>query len=124
VVLNVPNNGSIAELQPDDVVEAPCAVSHAGAQPVAIGAVPEEVRGLLHAVKVYERVTIQAALQGSRRLAVLALTLNPIVGDWRAAGALVDELLRHDPDLERTFSGASQNHGPTRASAAPEAAEA
>jgi 6-phospho-beta-glucosidase len=93
MVLNVPNQGTIDELEPGDVVEAPCIVDKSGPRRMRIGSLPAAVRGLTIAVKTYERLTIEAAMRNDRELAKLALFTNPIVADWEAAQELVDRLV-------------------------------
>jgi 6-phospho-beta-glucosidase len=97
VVLNVPNHGAIQDLDAADVVEVPCAIDCNGARPVDTGALPDSVRGLLLAVKEYERTIIRAAAFGSRALAQLAMTEYPIIGQWELAGRLVESLVKSDP---------------------------
>jgi 6-phospho-beta-glucosidase len=97
VVLNVPNHGAIQDLDAADVVEVPCAIDCNGARPVETGALPHSVRGLLLAVKEYERTIIRAAAFGSRALAQLAMTEYPIIGQWELAGRLVESLVKSDP---------------------------
>ena len=92
LILNVRNNGAIAGIPDDDVVELPCLVSHSGARPIAIGAPPENARGLLWSVKQFERLTIQAAREKRQDLATFALMSNPIVGRWEAAQNFVQRL--------------------------------
>jgi 6-phospho-beta-glucosidase len=98
VVLNVPNRGAIEDLEPSDVVEVPCEVDRGGARSAATGPLPESVRGLVHGVKEYERTLIRAALEGSARLARLALMHNPIVGQWEIAGRVLDALIAGDSE--------------------------
>ncbi len=97
MVLNVPNRGTIRELEQDDVVEVPCMVDRSGARPVDIGSLPAPVRGLTIAVKTYERLAIEAALAKDRGLANLALFTNPIVGDWQAAQAFIERVGLFEP---------------------------
>jgi 6-phospho-beta-glucosidase len=98
VVLNVSNHGAIPELEPDDVVEVPCRVSRAGAEPQPTGPLPKPVRGLVESVKAYERTTIRAALAGSAALAQLAMMECPIIGQWELAGKLLASLTAADPE--------------------------
>jgi 6-phospho-beta-glucosidase len=98
IVLNVPNRGAIEDLQPEDVVEVPCAVSREGAKPSRTGPLPEGVRGLVIAVKEYERELIRASLTHSKKRAQLALTTYPIIGQWEIAGQVLDALIAADPD--------------------------
>jgi 6-phospho-beta-glucosidase len=98
IVLNVPNRGAIHELADDDVVETPCLVDQSGAHPVAAGSLPEPVRGLVIAVKAYERLVIRAALERDMALAQLALATNPIVGEWQPAARLIEAFVDQDSE--------------------------
>jgi 6-phospho-beta-glucosidase len=99
VVLNLRNDGAIEDLEPEDVVEVPCEVDSSGARPVRTGRLPDSVRGLVQAVKAYERTTIRAAVAGSAALAQLAMLEYPIIGQWELAGDLCRSLIREDPEL-------------------------
>ena len=99
VVLNVRNRGAIEDMADDDIVEVPCDVDRAGAHPRPTGRLPQSVRGLVQAVKAYERTTIRAATEQSRALAQLALMENPIIAQWEVAGEILQSLLAADPLL-------------------------
>ena len=99
IVLNVRNEGSIPELKHDDVVEVRCSVDSTGVRPLSAGPLPDTVRGLVLAVKGYERTLIRAALNGSITLAQLALLQYPIVGQWELAGAVLHSLCEHDGEF-------------------------
>ena len=92
IPLNVANNGNMLGLQPDDVVEVPCVVNGNGALPMHVGPIPAAVSNLIVQVKEYERLTVSAALSGTRRLAVDALARNPLVSSTDLARRLVDAL--------------------------------
>ncbi len=89
IVLNVVNAGAASDLHAEDVVEVPCQVTSSGAVPPPTIRVPDAVKGLVVAVKEYERATIRAALTPAQEMSTLALFLNPIVGDWELARELV-----------------------------------
>jgi 6-phospho-beta-glucosidase len=93
IPLSVANEGNIAGLHGNDVVEVPCLVNANGPHPLHVGAPPESVRPLLERVKAYERATVSAALSGSRDEAVEALALNPLVADRTIAAKLANALL-------------------------------
>jgi 6-phospho-beta-glucosidase len=97
VVLNVPNRGAIEDLDPEDIVEVPCDLTPEGPSPRCAGRLPESVRGLVLAVKAYERTAVRAAVEGTARLAVLAMLEYPLVGQWDLARDLLDQLVRSDP---------------------------
>jgi 6-phospho-beta-glucosidase len=46
--------------------------------------------------KAYERLTIEAALSGSREVALRALMTNPLVPDWDTAVPLLEALLEEN----------------------------
>ena len=92
-VVNVRNDGAIANLADDDVVEVACTVDHDGAHPLSVDPLPPEMHALVAHVKDYERLTIAAALSGSRSDALLALLANPLVPDLDTAQPLLDALL-------------------------------
>jgi 6-phospho-beta-glucosidase len=99
VVVNVRNRGSIEDLGPEDVVEVPCQISRAGVIPGRTGRLPESVRGLVQAVKAYERTAIRAAVEKSWPLAQLAMLEYPIIGQWEIAQDLRAALTRSDPEF-------------------------
>jgi 6-phospho-beta-glucosidase len=97
--LNVPNNGSIAGMNDDDIVEVSCWVDSNGIRPVPVGSIPENQYLLMREVKQYERLASRAILNKSRELAVQALTVHPLVGSYPLAETLVDEFLTTHRDL-------------------------
>ncbi len=98
VVVNVRNGEAIEDLEPDDVVEVPCDIDRDGPRPRRTGRLPDSVRGLVQAVKAYERTTIQAAMTGSGSLAQLAMLEYPIIGQWELAANLRTSLIDGDPE--------------------------
>jgi 6-phospho-beta-glucosidase len=92
-VVNVRNGGATPNLADDDVVEVACRVDRDGAHPLPVDPLPPEMLGLVQHAKAYERLTIEAALTGSRQIAFKALLTNPLVGDADVTGPLLDALL-------------------------------
>jgi 6-phospho-beta-glucosidase len=97
VVINVRNHGAISEVEYEDVVEVPCAISRNGIVPERCGSLPEEVRGLVLAVKAYERAAIQAAVTGSAQLARKAMLLYPAIGEWEPSAQLLRQFSKESP---------------------------
>jgi 6-phospho-beta-glucosidase len=97
VVVNVRNGGAVTGLLATDVVEVPSAIDRNGPRPLATGALPGTVQGLVLAVKEYERLAIQAAVMGSLEIAKVALLAYPIVGQWRIAGDVMNALRNASP---------------------------
>lgn len=94
MILNIPNQGSVTGMAGDDVVEIPVLVTRHGLQPLAVGEIPGHALGLMLRVKAYERLTIEAAMEGSKAKALLALTLHPLVSDAQLARWLLDDFCR------------------------------
>jgi 6-phospho-beta-glucosidase len=53
------------------------------------------VRGLVLAVKAYERAAIKAALSGSEIEARKAMLLYPAIGEWEPSKELLRQLIIH-----------------------------
>jgi 6-phospho-beta-glucosidase len=93
VIVNVPNRGAIQGLPDDAVVEIPCLVNAAGIHGLNVPEVPRTVWGLIAAVKNYEQLAVEAAVSGSRHVALMALLAHPLVREYEIAVPLLDELL-------------------------------
>src|SRR5207244_10722166 len=79
LILNVRNGGALPFLDRDAVVEVPAVVGRGGVRPLAAGELPPSARDLVVRVKEVERLTIRAAAEGSRGLALEAIALHPLV---------------------------------------------
>jgi 6-phospho-beta-glucosidase len=95
IVVNTRNRGSIAEIEADDTVEVPCQIGDGIITPEPCGVLPEAVRGLVLAVKAYERAVIEAALMGCELTARKAMLLNPAIGEWEPSKELLKHLIVH-----------------------------
>jgi 6-phospho-beta-glucosidase len=101
IVINVRNHGAIPDVEHEDIVEAPCAVSRHAITPESCGPLPEEVRGLVLAVKAYERAAIQAAVTGSAEYARKAMLLYPAIGEWEPSAGLLHDFSANSPAFPR-----------------------
>ena len=106
MILDVPNRSSLPFLDAEAIVEVPCVVGRGGVVPVAIGNVPMEAQGLILAVRAAERAAIEAALSGSRSMAIKALALHPLVPSVVVAGRILDSYLEGEPTLVERFGTA------------------
>jgi alpha-galactosidase len=68
-------------------------VGATGANPLSVGPLPPGVLNTVHPHAVNQEMTVDAALNGDRRLALQALIGDPLVRDFRSAPKLLDELL-------------------------------
>ncbi|MGJ7910157.1 6-phospho-beta-glucosidase [Neobacillus sp. LXY-1] len=102
--VNTRNNGAIAGIPHDSAVEISCVITKDGPKPIAVGELPIPIRGLIQTIKSFERVTIDAAVTGDYNTALLALTINPLVGSDRIARQILDEMLEaHKEYLPQFF---------------------
>lgn len=97
IVINVRNHGAIPDIEFEDVIEAPCAISRHAIVPEDCGRLPEEVRGLVQGVKAYERVAIEAAVTGSAQHARKAMLLYPAIGEWEPSAELLQDMAARSP---------------------------
>lgn len=92
-IVQVLNQGAVDGLPADASVEIACVIDRTGAHPIRFGEMPLGIRGLVQAVKAYESLTVQAAVEQSRRLVYQALMAHPLVPSWGVAKPLGDALL-------------------------------
>ncbi len=95
-VVNVPNQGSVKGLPMDAVIETNCYVDQSGAHPLSIGLLPDSIAPLIQRAKQYETYTIEAAVQGCKQKAYLALLTNPLVHFASQIPFLMDALLKEN----------------------------
>ncbi len=93
LILNVPNRGAIPNLRDGDIVEVTCLADEHGAHPLAQGSLPDVARALIDPLKAYERLTVQAAVEGSYEKALEALLVHPLVGSYQLAKSILDDYL-------------------------------
>jgi len=102
-ILNVPNRGALPGMADDDVVEVTCHVGNGVIRPIAMGALPDHALGLMKSIKAYERLTIQAAVEGSYALALKALALHPLVPSYETARMILDDYIAQHGDYFPTL---------------------
>jgi 6-phospho-beta-glucosidase len=103
LILNTANRSSLPALDDRAVVEVPAVVGRAGPVPLAVGEVPAHAAALVTLMKEVERTTIDAALTGSRELAVKALALHPLVPSVSTARSIFDGYRERLPALKEAF---------------------
>jgi len=97
--VNVQNKGALPFMQDSDVIETKCLVNRKGALPVAVKNFDNiYIIGLMQAVKAYEKLTVKAALNGSRPDALAALMVHPLIGSFTKAKAAMDEMFEANAD--------------------------
>ena len=107
-VVNTLNCGAVTDLPFDAVVETNCVIGRHGATPLVYGPLPQQISGLVHHMKAYERLTIEAAVSGDAIKSVTALANNPLVRDVKLARALFADILSANKDYLGAFIRGSQ----------------
>jgi len=98
--VNVPNAGIVTNLPSDIVVEVPAVVDGSGIHPIHIGRLPTGIDALCSTQAVIQRLSVEAAYEGSYEKALQALLIDPVVHDAEAAKKTLDEFLEiHAPLL-------------------------
>lgn len=97
-VVDVRNAGTIAGLAADDVVEVPVRIETGEKGAPALVPIPQpplepDLLGLVQHVSAYERLTVQAAVEGDRSVARKALLAHPLIGQLPLAEGLLEALL-------------------------------
>lgn len=106
--LNVANRGILDFLPEDAFIEVNCRVHKDGPVPLPVRTVPQAAKGLIHAVKTYEQLAIEAAVTGSRELALTALAHHPLVPSVNDAEAMLSEMLERNKGYLGRFFPAMQ----------------
>ena len=102
--LNLRNDGTLAGLADNAVVEVPATVDRAGAHPVPVTPLRPELLGLVQQVTQYEELTIAAASSGDRDIAALALLANPLVRQWDKVTPVLADLIEANADFLPRFA--------------------
>jgi alpha-galactosidase len=100
--VNIPNNGCITNLPSDSVVEVPAVVGANGVMGLCVGDLPDGIAAMCNTQIGVQRLVVEAAVTGSRRIALQAMLADPVVQSAEAAEKCLDELLSvHAPYLPR-----------------------
>ena len=91
--VDVRNDGVLAGLADDDVVELPARVDADGARPLPQSPLAPELLGLVQHVAAYERLTVRAALSRDVVDARKALLAHPLIGQVELVDGLLDRIL-------------------------------
>jgi alpha-galactosidase len=86
------NRGVIPNLPSDAAVEVPVMADAAGIHPISLGPLPDGIAKLLTIQVQVQQLAIEAAVRGSKEIALQALLIDPVVNSAAAAVKLLDEL--------------------------------
>jgi 6-phospho-beta-glucosidase len=92
-VVNVRNNGAVKEWAADWVLEIPAKVDKRGIHPLPAAPLPPACYGLISHVKMYELLTVEAAVRGDKNALYQALLAHPLGPSADRAQAVMEDLL-------------------------------
>jgi len=92
-VVDTRNDGTLAGLADDDVVEVPARVGRDGPEPLPQRPLAPELLGLVQHVAAYERLAAEAAVTGDVVTVRKALLAHPLIGQHKYASELAERLL-------------------------------
>ena len=102
-LLMVKNNGIVNNLDDGMMLEVACQVGNHGAEPFHVGEVPTFEKGLLEGQYAYEKLTVDATLEGSYQKALQALVVNRTVVDTDLARKILDDYISVNKDYFPKF---------------------
>lgn len=93
-VVNIRNNGAVKEWPADWVLELPAKVDGEGIHPLPANALPPACFGLIAQVKMYELLTIEAAVHGDKNAMYQALLTHPLGPSADKVQEVMDDMLK------------------------------
>lgn len=93
MLLIVPNNGAISNVNPTAMVEIPCIVSKRGYEPLCIGEIPNFQKGMIEQQVSCEKLVVEAYMEKSYQKLWQALTLSKTVPSASVAKQILDDLI-------------------------------
>ncbi|MEW6026943.1 MAG: alpha-glucosidase [Planctomycetota bacterium] len=94
LAVNLPNEGLIDNLPANCVVEVPAIVDGKGVHGIKLGTLPKGIAGLLSHEAAVQDVLVEAAIKGSRDLALQALLVDTNTASFRKAEQLLDKMIK------------------------------
>ncbi len=96
----IPNRGYIENVDRDAVIEVPGMIEDGDFRGVPVGRLATPIAAMVRQEIAIQELAVEAAVTGSRNLALQALLIDPCVHSARAAGAFLDDVLAaHRPYL-------------------------
>jgi len=92
-VVNVRNNRAVNEYPADWVLEIPAKVDSKGIHPLPSDPLPAACFGLISQIKMYELLTVEAAVHGDRNAAYQALLTHPLGPTADKVEAVLEDML-------------------------------
>jgi alpha-galactosidase/6-phospho-beta-glucosidase family protein len=99
----VPNQGAVANLPAEAVLEVEAVTDSAGVRPIWAGEAPLALEALLRKRIAWQEIVVDAAVTGNRKLALQAMQIDEGAIPPRAADKLLRELFANNKGKLPTF---------------------
>lgn len=93
MLLIVPNQGAIVNVDPTAMVEVPCLVSRRGPEPLCMGAIPQFQKGMIEQQVAVEKLVVEAWMEKSYQKLWQAIALSATVPSAGVAKQILDDLI-------------------------------
>ncbi|NIK75160.1 alpha-galactosidase [Paenibacillus castaneae] len=103
-ILNIQNNGAIAELPDERIVEVPVVIREGMLQPQTLPALPPKLADICRLISDVHELVAEAAATGSLDAVNRAITLDPAITDKQAAYETVKLMLQAHADILPQFN--------------------
>ncbi|UTT63691.1 family 4 glycosyl hydrolase [Microcella humidisoli] len=100
----LPNDGYIANLPKEAIVEVPGQVVERVASGTEVGDLPERAASICRRELEIQDLAVEAAVHGNREFAMEALMLDPVVSDTSHLSRYLDSVLADNADLLERFN--------------------
>ena len=104
MLLIVKNEGAIANVSEDAMVEVPCIVSKRGYEPLCMGSIPHFQKGMIEQQVAVEKLVVDAYQQESYEKLWQALSLSKTVPSATVAKQILDELIEANKEYWPTLA--------------------
>lgn len=95
-VMNAPNLGQIANLPMGMVVEGKYLIDAAGIHPIQSGGLPPILESIVRPIGIRQEMYMEAAMENNPGKLRSALSMDPLVNDFRSIDAICDDLIRYN----------------------------
>ncbi|MGB9877871.1 MAG: alpha-glucosidase/alpha-galactosidase [bacterium] len=102
IAVNIPNKGFVENLS-DGIVEVPAIVGRNGPEGMNIGRLPRAIASLCQRQMDIQELIVESAVLGSRKLAIQAMLIDPVIPNARTAELVFDALYEAHKDLLPVF---------------------
>ncbi|MGO4548897.1 hypothetical protein AB4Z29_29310 [Paenibacillus sp. 2TAB23] len=103
-IMNIRNNGAIAQLPTERIVEVPVRIDAGEWEPIAIPVLPDALVLIMRQISDVHEIVAEAAAKGDRSLVHRAVDLDPAISNKEAAHVAVDQMLEIHADLLPQFN--------------------